>query len=82
VPVDIEKLRRSISDGTLLLRITTHAQVEAFKDGLSLADLRHVFENGRAIEEYEHRVLLYGRAVILTFPYIWSLKRALTKSCS
>jgi hypothetical protein len=58
---DIEGLRRSIADGERPLRVTTHAQVEAFKEGLQLADLRHVFETGKVIEEYEGgRALVYG----------------------
>ena len=61
--LDIEGLRRSIADGERPLRITTHAQVEAFKDGLRLVDLRHVFETGRVIEEYER-----GRALVFGWP--------------
>ena len=59
---DIERLRADVSAGRKQLRITTHAQVEAAKDGLLLADLRHIFENGRVIETYpeDYRVLLYA----------------------
>jgi hypothetical protein len=60
--VDIERLRSQVASGEKPLRITTHAQVEAAKDGLLLADLRFVFEEGRVIEEYpeERRMLLYA----------------------
>jgi len=60
--LDIERLRSQVANDEKPLRITTHAQVEAAKDGLLLADLRFVFEKGRAIEEYpeERRMLLYA----------------------
>ena len=40
--MDIERLRSQVASGEKPLRITTHAQVEAAKDGLLLADLRIV----------------------------------------
>lgn len=49
---DLEKLRIDITTGLRPLQITTHAQVEAFKDGLTLADLRYTFEHGALIEAY------------------------------
>ena len=60
--MDIERLRSQVTSGEKPLRITTHAQVEAAKDGVLLADLRFVFEKGRGIEEYpeEQRILLYA----------------------
>ena len=60
--MDIERLRSQVASGEKPLRITTHAQVEAAKDGLLLVDLRFVFEKGRIIEEYpeERRMLLYA----------------------
>jgi hypothetical protein len=60
---ELERLRQDILTGRRRLRITTHAQVEAAKDGLLLADLRHVFETGRIIETYpaEQRMLLYEK---------------------
>ncbi len=59
---DLDQLRHDINIGHRYLHITTHAQVEAFKDGLLLADLRHVFQNGDLIELYpdEARALLYA----------------------
>jgi folate-binding Fe-S cluster repair protein YgfZ len=69
VSLDIDALRRSITEGARLLRITSHAQVEASKDGLLLADLRHVFETGVVIESYaEARALVYGRAMTEDLP--------------
>lgn len=63
VNLDLERLRRDIQFKKRPLRITTHAQIEAFKDGLLLSDLRHVFEEGEVIEVYpnERRWLLYAR---------------------
>ncbi|MCK6628879.1 MAG: DUF4258 domain-containing protein [Anaerolineae bacterium] len=59
---DIEKLRADVASGKRPLRITSHAQIEAFKDGLLLADLRYVFERGEVIEIYpdNQRGLLHG----------------------
>lgn len=68
MPVDVENLRRSVSAGTRRLRITTHAQIEALKDGLLLVDLRHVFESGQVIEDYDYRALFYGSAVSSDLP--------------
>ena len=57
----IQRLRLAVHEGKKQLRITTHAQVEAAKDGLLLTDLRHIFEQGRIIEFYSERqrFLLY-----------------------
>lgn len=59
---DIDKLRTDVTSGKRPLRVTSHAQVEAFKDGLLLADLRYVFEYGEVIEIYpdDQRGLLYS----------------------
>ena len=61
---DIVKLRQDIARGKRFLRITTHAQIEAFKDGLLLADLHYVFEHGEVIEIYpdDWRGLLYANS--------------------
>lgn len=53
--MDIDKFRADVAAGKRPLRITTHAQIEATKDGLLLADLKYVFEKGRVIEEYPER---------------------------
>ena len=66
---DTEGIRRLLAAGERPLRITTHAQVEALKEGLQLDDLRHVLETGKLIEEYEgDRGLLYGWAVTIRLP--------------
>lgn len=59
---NIERLRADVKSGRRPLRITSHAQIEAFKDGLLLADLRFVFAQGEVIEIYENesRGLLYA----------------------
>lgn len=60
--LDLEALRDALSRGEKRLRITAHAQVEGFKDGLELGDLRFVLETGRAIESYpeRRRLLLFA----------------------
>lgn len=61
--MDLEALRQALRQGQKRLRITTHAQVEAFKDGLGLEDLRRVLETGVTIESYPERdrLLVFGR---------------------
>lgn len=68
--LNIEQLRKDISSGARLLRITSHAQVEAFKDGLALVDLRFTFENGEIIEQYpdENRGLLFADVPEIEMP--------------
>ncbi|MBP7961262.1 MAG: DUF4258 domain-containing protein [Caldilineaceae bacterium] len=70
VNFDLQRLRRDIRTSKRSLRITSHAQIEAFKDGLLLSDLRHVFEQGEAIEVYpsEHRWLLFARLLEADMP--------------
>lgn len=67
---DIVQLRKDVAAGTRPLRITTHAQIEAFKDGLLLADLRYVFDNGETVEIYpqEKRGLLFARPPEVNLP--------------
>lgn len=63
--MDLDAVRAGVESGRKPLRITTHAQVEAFKDGLTLADLREVFQTGTIIEDYpgQGRALILGRSV-------------------
>ncbi len=58
----LDELRADVASGKRPLRITSHAQMEAFKDGLLLMDLRYTFENGEVIEVYpdDNRALLYA----------------------
>lgn len=67
---NIEHLRNDVVAGKRALRITSHAQVEAFKDGLLLSDLRYTFEQGEVIEIYpdDHRGLLYTKLPKLGLP--------------
>jgi len=60
---DIDQLRDDVASGKRSLRITSHAQTETFKDGLLLADLRYIFEEGQLIEIYpdDNRGLLYAK---------------------
>lgn len=67
--IDLAGLRSAVATGVVPLRITAHAQVEAFKDGLTLTDLRHVFQSGRAIEEHDpNQAVLFGWAVSARLP--------------
>jgi hypothetical protein len=67
---DIEQLRADVASKTRPLRITTHAQIEAFKDGLLLDDIRYVFENGEVVEIYpdDSRGLLYAKSPEFNLP--------------
>jgi hypothetical protein len=58
----LAQLRQDVRDGKKALRITSHAQVEAAKDGILLADLKAVFDSGHVVEAYPERDrwLLYG----------------------
>lgn len=68
--MNLETLREAVAQGKKRLRITSHAQIEAFKDGLDLEDLRLVLETGRAIESYPERgrLLLFGRTSAAEVP--------------
>lgn len=68
--MNITALRADVRSGRRRLRITSHAQSEAFKDGLLLADIRFVFEQGEVIEVYEgeSRGLLYGIPPAIQIP--------------
>ena len=67
---NIAKLRKDVASGKRPLRITSHAQVEAFKDGLLLKHLQHVFEQGKVIEIYpdDNRGLLYAKIAEYNLP--------------
>ena len=62
--MDLEALRDALSRGEKRLRITAHAQVEGFKDGLELRDLHFVLETGRLIESYPERRRLLLFAIV------------------
>jgi hypothetical protein len=67
---NIDKLRQDVASGKRALRITAHAQIEAFKDGLLLKHLRYVFEQGEVIEIYQadNRGLLYAEIAEYSLP--------------
>ena len=67
---DIEQLRLDILTGKRSLRITTHAQVEAFEDGSLLSHLRYTLEKGEVIESYpeDNRGLLYADVPTIALP--------------
>ncbi|MEZ4713534.1 MAG: DUF4258 domain-containing protein [Caldilineaceae bacterium] len=67
---NIEQLRKDVVAGVRPLRVTSHAQTEAFKDGLTLVDLRYVFNVGEVIELYpdENRGLLYAKVDDIEMP--------------
>lgn len=68
--IKLQMLRTDVRTGKRPLRITSHAQIEAAKDGILLADLKHVFENGLLIESYpeDNRMLLYEKTVMTDVP--------------
>ena len=67
--MDIERLRRLLTRGTVTLRFSDHAFIEARKDGLSTAHLRAASERGRVIEDYGERALLLHFAPEDRLPY-------------
>lgn len=67
----LQQLRDDVRSRRKRLRITTHAQEEAAKDGLFLNELRHAFENGRLLEYYpeQDRFLLLAEIVETATPF-------------
>lgn len=55
------RLRHHLRNGALSVQLTTHARVEAIKDGLTENDLRDTLERGEEIEDYPNR----ARALLL-----------------
>ncbi len=66
--MNIGELRRLKSDGTRVLRITSHGKIESRKDGLTEDDLEHAFWNGEVIEDYGFRALLLDFTVSDALP--------------
>lgn len=57
--MDIKSVRRLLSEQAIDLEFSLpHAQVEANKDGLTLADLEKAIMEGELIEDYGERALL------------------------
>ena len=67
----LEQLRDDVRFNHKRLRITTHAQEEAAKDGLFLKELRQAFENGRLLEYYpeQDRFLLLAEIAEISTPF-------------
>ena len=59
--MDLPHLRHLLETGNLSVRLTTHARIEAMKDGLTEVDLRRTLEQGEEIEDYPDRL----RALLL-----------------
>ena len=59
--MDLPRLRRLLNEAKISVRLTTHARIEAIKDGLTEADLRCTLERGEKIENYPDR----ARALLL-----------------
>lgn len=59
--MDIAAIRASIRKGNFF--VTDHALTEGFKDGISVANMLHVIQTGKIIEQYpdRRRCLVYGR---------------------
>ena len=55
--MDIDRVRRLIHQGTITLRFTDHAIIEARKDGLTVDDLEEGLR-GEVVEDYDVRALL------------------------
>jgi hypothetical protein len=53
--VDIYSLQKAVETGQKKLRITSEAQLDAFKEGVCLADVRVAFEYGVAIEFFPEK---------------------------
>ena len=51
--MDIQIIRRVVRQEGY--RLTTHASIEAMKDGISPADIRYAMFQGKIIEEYPER---------------------------
>jgi hypothetical protein len=56
--MDIEKVRKLLAQGRVVLRFADHAIIEGRKDGLTAADLEDAVVNGDIIEDYGVRALL------------------------
>lgn len=59
--MEIEAIRRLVRAGAF--SVTDHAITEGFKDGILVADMVHVLETGKIIEQYpdRQRCLVFGR---------------------
>ncbi len=61
--MDLQAVREAIAAGSVRVRISSHARVEALKEGFTVADIRHAIACGEVVEEYLGR----SRVLLLTF---------------
>jgi hypothetical protein len=59
--MNLSRLRWLLQRTRIAVRLTSHARIEAIKDGLTEADLRYTLEYGEQIEDYPER----ARALLL-----------------
>ena len=59
--MDLEEIRRCLQRGAY--SVTDHALLEAFKEGITVADMVRVMKTGKIIERHaeRRRYLLYGQ---------------------
>jgi hypothetical protein len=68
--VNLRHLRRQISTGRVRIEFAVpHALTEAFKDGLTVEELKVAVREGERIEDYGTRVLLLAFTVPDQIPY-------------
>ena len=68
--MDLPHLRRQIAAGQVQIEFTLpHALTEAFKDGLTVAELKTAVLEGEIVEDYGTRVLLLAFTVPDRIPY-------------
>lgn len=60
--IDLERLRRGLTEGRIAIWLTSHADVEMRKDGLKAIDVERTVLEGERIENYpdRERCLLLG----------------------
>ena len=68
--MNLRYLRRQISAGRARIEFAIpHALTEAFKDGLTVEELKKAVREGEGIEDYGTRVLLLTFTVLDQIPY-------------
>ena len=68
--MNLRRLRQQIAAGRVRIEFALpHALTEAFKDGLTVAELRAAVLTGEAIEDYGSRVLLLAFTAPERIPY-------------
>lgn len=68
--MNLLRLRRLIASGRVRIEFALpHALTEAFKDGLTVDELRAAVMEGEPIEDYDTRVLLFALTVPDRIPY-------------